>query len=612
MDKKKVNKKNSGDSQELERRLGVTSVFAICTGAAFSSGFFLLPGFAADETGPSLPLAFLLAGFFMLPAIYTISELSSAMPRSGGPYFFMTRSFGPLMGIMGAMGKYVQLVFKAAFAFFGAGIYISLMLGAGETIVAVIMALLFTAINLMGVRQTAATEKILVLVLIILLLYFLFAGIFEISSDPGQVTERFQPLFPKGFDGFIGAIALVFVSYGGMGQVASVAEEIKNPSRSIPRGMMWGLGVATFFYIAGTMVMIALVSAENLQGDMVPAATAAGKISGIPLPAIVMVLAAMTAFASTGNAAILSAARYPLALSRDELLWKRFGKLDAKGIPKSAVVLTGIIIIALIVVFDVREIAKMASVFLLFIFLILCIALIIFRESKTREYRPGYKSPLYPWMQIAGITIYLSLIIASSTDALIFVIIIIIISILWYSFGIRKTTTFSAAIYPLFARIARSGMKDPSKEESLFHSVAKRAVFIELEEDKSYEDTISKASHAIRERLGGEKEAIEKLLRKEVKHWMHPSAVNILVAPVLLEGIEQPEMIMMRGSMQVDENKSSGLIIMLDDRKSSARLLQMMTELEGSMKKEKFPHAWKNSDSAHDIKIALVGETPEK
>ena len=590
----------------MKRTLGVASVFAICTGAAFSSGFFLLPGFASDETGPSLPLAFLVAGIFMLPTIFSISELSSAMPRSGGPYFFMTRSFGPLIGIMGAFGKYVQLVLKAAFAFVGAGVYISVIMNVNTTLTAIILIVVFTGINLLGIKQAATTEKVLVFILIPLLLYFIFAGSIQISSGQGHLIENFQPLFPSGIEGFITAIALVFVSYGGMGQVASVAEEIKKPSVSIPKGMMWALWVATFFYIAGTIVMIGLVSPGNLQDDMVPAATTAEQITRLPLPAVVMVVAALAAFASTGNAAILSAARYPLALSRDQLIWKKFSDLDRKGIPKKAVLLTGVIILGLILVLDVLEIAKMASVFLLFVFLGLCLALIIFRESRSDEYQPKYKSPLYPWMQIMGVIIYVVLIVASGLKAILFVAGVIAISSLWFMFGIKKATTFSAAIYPLLLRIGKSGIHGKLHEDSLFNSVVKRSIFIELEDAASIETAIHKASHAIRERLGGEKQKIETLLQKEVKHWMHTLDMNLSVAPILLEGIEQPEMIVMRGKISIDSHKSNGLIIIMDDRESSARLLNLTTELEDAIRKESFPEDWAKAESAHDMKSSFM------
>jgi basic amino acid/polyamine antiporter, APA family len=605
--KQKIKKSGKG---KMKRTLGVASVFAICTGAAFSSGFFLLPGFAADETGPSLPLAFLVAGFLMLPTIYTISELSSAMPRSGGPYFFMTRSFGPLIGIFGAVGKYVQLLLKGAFAFVGAGVYFSLIMDANIKMVALILIGLFTVINLMGIKQTATTEKILVAVLILLLTYFVLAGIAQIYSEDFDFENEFQPLLPFGMGGFFSAIALVFVSYGGMGQVASVAEEIKNPARSIPKGMMRALWVSTFFYVAGTIIMIALVSGENLRDNMVPAATAAEQINTIPLPVIVMVLAALAAFASTGNAAVLSAARYPLALSRDKLVWNKFSDIDKKGIPKYAVFLTGILLTMLVLLFDVQEIAKLASAFLLFVFMGMCLALIVFRESKSKEYKPEYKTPLYPWMQIAGTAIYLSLIIISGLNAVLFILAVMVISSLWFYFGIRESTTFSAAVYPLFGRIARSGMQGTgnAEEESGFVSLVKRAIFIEPDEKISVDEAIREAAHAIRERLGGEREKIEQILHDEVKHWMHKVKFNISVAPVLLEGINQPEMIIMKGKIKIDEGSSNGLIILLDDRKASARMLKLTTQFEAVIKKEKFHEAWEKAESANEIKKSLLEE----
>ena len=82
----------------LKKELGLVDVFAISTGAMFSSGFFLLPGVAAAGTGPSVILAYMLAGIFIMPAMLSVAELSTAMPRSGGAYYFLDRALGPLVG----------------------------------------------------------------------------------------------------------------------------------------------------------------------------------------------------------------------------------------------------------------------------------------------------------------------------------------------------------------------------------------------------------------------------------------------------------------------------------------------------------------------------------
>lgn len=85
-------------AEVLARHLRVPGVSAISTGAMFSSGFFLLPGLASAQTGPSVVPAYLLASFFIMPAMFSMAELSTAMPRAGGAYYFLDRSLGPIMG----------------------------------------------------------------------------------------------------------------------------------------------------------------------------------------------------------------------------------------------------------------------------------------------------------------------------------------------------------------------------------------------------------------------------------------------------------------------------------------------------------------------------------
>src|SRR6056297_3388164 len=108
---------------KLHKELGLFDVFAISTGAMFSSGFFLLPGLASGYTGPSVFLAYLVSGLLILPAMFSIAEIATALPRAGGAYYFLDRSLGPLTGTIGGLGTYFALMFKTAFAIIGIGAY---------------------------------------------------------------------------------------------------------------------------------------------------------------------------------------------------------------------------------------------------------------------------------------------------------------------------------------------------------------------------------------------------------------------------------------------------------------------------------------------------------
>ena len=112
------------DSQTLHRSLGLYAVLTISVGAMIGSGIFVLPGLAFKIAGPSVILAFFLAGLVVLPAALSQSEMATAMPEAGGTYLYIDRAMGPLMGTIAGFGVWFSLVFKAAFALVGLSAYL--------------------------------------------------------------------------------------------------------------------------------------------------------------------------------------------------------------------------------------------------------------------------------------------------------------------------------------------------------------------------------------------------------------------------------------------------------------------------------------------------------
>ena len=110
----------------LKKELDLFHVYAIATGTTLSAGFFLLPGLAALEAGPAVPLVYLIAVIPLVPAMFSIIELATAMPRAGGVYYFLDRTMGPMVGTVGGFGKWSAMVLKVAFALIGMGAYIKL------------------------------------------------------------------------------------------------------------------------------------------------------------------------------------------------------------------------------------------------------------------------------------------------------------------------------------------------------------------------------------------------------------------------------------------------------------------------------------------------------
>ena len=447
---------------KLKRELGLFDVFAVSTGAMFSSGFFLLPGLAAQYTGPSVILAYFLAGLLIMPAMFSVAEISTALPRSGGAYFFLDRSLGPMMGTIGGIGTYIALLLKTAFALVGIGAYGSIFWNIPIKETAVTFAVIFAILNIIGARKSSGIQKIFVIGLLVILGAFIADGLWNIfsgSQSPiGFNKNNDIPFFTGGLNGLFFTTGFVFVSYLGLTQISSVAEEIKNPERNIPLGMALSLLVTGLIYVFGVFVMVTVIGNEALSEDLSPAATAVEQLfSWLPPKTglYIIVIAALFAFASTGNAGMLATSRYPLAMGRDKLISKKFSKISRWGTPVPAILLTAGLIVVFIVVLTEEGIVKLASTFQLFIFMIINFSVIVFRNSKIASYDPGYHSPLYPWMQIFGIISSLALMYYMGWESLTFTLITIILAYLWYIFFVRSKVKREGAIYHWFALLGK-------------------------------------------------------------------------------------------------------------------------------------------------------------
>lgn len=382
----------------LKKTLGLADVYAISTGAMFSSGFFLLPGIAAVESGSSVALAYLLAGVLILPAMFSVAELATAMPRAGGAYYFLDRSMGPLLGTIGGLGTWVALVLKSAFALLGMGAYLMLFVDVPIKPVAVVLTVLFAVLNVVGAKETSGLQRVLVFSLgAILALWIAQGALWLAGADPSaRIATHADGFLTHGIDGLFATVGIVFVSYAGLTKVASVAEEVQDPDRNIPLGMMLSLATATVIYVLGVALMTLVLPPDVFHASYTPVADAGAVIfTWVPreVGLWLIVIAATAAFASTGNAGVLSSSRYPLAMARDRLLPAAFATLSPRfGTPVLGVVVTAGMMIVLIVAFDISAVAKLASAFQLMLFGLLNLALIVMRESRIEYYHPGYRS----------------------------------------------------------------------------------------------------------------------------------------------------------------------------------------------------------------------------
>jgi len=362
---------------KLRKELGLLAIFGIATGAMISSGLFVLPGLAFAAAGPAVILAYLLAGVLALPALFSKAELATAMPKAGGSYFFIERSLGGAFGTIGGMAAWLSMTLKTAFALVGMGSFAVLLFPQMSVfevkLLAITLCIIFMFINLVGAKHAGRFQSGLVLALLAALVYFVARGL------PSVEAARFEPFMPHGSGSLFATAGLVFVSYGGLTKAASVAEEARNPGRNIPLGMILAFVIVTVFYGLAIFVAVGTLDAGVLAETRTPLSTAAASFAGTP-GLLILAIAALAAFITTGNAGILAASRTPMAMSKDGLLPGFLGRVNRRfGTPHYGILATGAIMIVAIVTLDLVTLVKVASTMKIILFLLVNLAVIMMR-----------------------------------------------------------------------------------------------------------------------------------------------------------------------------------------------------------------------------------------
>jgi amino acid transporter/mannitol/fructose-specific phosphotransferase system IIA component (Ntr-type) len=462
---------------KLKKQLGLLGVFSIASGAMISSGLFVLPGIVYASVGPAVILAYIMAGLLILPAMFAKAELATAMPRAGGSYYFVERSMGSVAGTIGGFASWFSLSLKSAFALVGIGAFATLI-APGIPIwhiklVAVGFCVFFTVLNLVSVKFTGRVQVFLVLVLIGLLIVYIVRGAMSLE------VHRYTPFMPFGADAMFAAAGMVFISFGGLTKITSVSEEVKNPSRNIPLGMILSFCIILVIYGLGVFVTVGLLEGQELAGSLTPISTAGKKIFGT-FGTVVMAVAAVLAFISTANAGILSSSRFPTAMSRDQLLPQFFCRVNKRfKTPHFSVIATGAFMVAVVLFLDLENLVKVASAMKILLFMFMLLACITMRESKILNYKPTFPSPLYPWLPVAGLICYGFFLYKMGTVSLLATGGFIIASIVWHRVYVRKRATRKSALVHVVERIISKEIAGDSLVSELREVLEERDELIE-------------------------------------------------------------------------------------------------------------------------------------
>jgi len=537
----------------LKKELSFLDLFALTSGAIISSGLFILPGLAYAQAGPAILISYLIAGLLAATGMLSQAELVSAMPKAGGTYFYVTRSMGSAVGTVYGITTFLALSFKSAFELIGMAVFTKLIIDFDIRVIAFLLSLAFVLVNLKGIKEVGKIQVILFFCILTALLVFIVSGL------PSVNIENFIPFTPHGTDSILFTSGFVFMSFGGLLKIASIAEEVKDPGRVLPLGMILSLIVVEIIYFLVIFIVIGVLNPNQLTSSLTPVSDGAAVFLG-PFGKILLGIAAIFAFSTATNAGIMGASRYPFALSRDRLLPELFGRISEKfKTPHVAIVTTGLCMVAaLFLKLDI--IVKSTSCILILTYIFPCLAVIILRESRIQNYQPRFKTPFYPLIQVIGIVGLGILLFEIGIDAMFISLFLIAFGLFIYWFYGRIRSHREYALLHLIERITAKELTSYSLESELkeiiterdnihkdrFDTIIENCLVLDLNQCMNMNHFFQLIVDKITERIKVEPETLYKLLIKREEETSTIISPGIAIPHIIIEGKHEFDIMLVR------------------------------------------------------------------
>ena len=618
---------------KLKKALTGIDVFSIAAGAMISSGIFVLPAIAYGVAGSGILAAYFFAGIVMLPAVFSKLELSTAIPKAGGTYFFVERILGTSPGVVAGFANWFSISLKSAFALVGIGVFATLVFpgltGFQIKLIAVGACVFFTILNLVSVKSTGRLQVVMVMFLLIILTQFVLFGyrVMDFSRLSGVLHFDWDKVWI--------ATGIVFISYGGLTKVASVSEEVRNPQKNLVWGEFSAFIIVQLMYLLVVAVLIGVLPPEKLKSSLTPVSAAGlefapGKLLG-NFEFIVTAVAAMLAFITTASAGIMAASRVPLSMSRDGLLTPFFGKVSQKHkIPRISIVLTSLFMLLIILVLDIENLAKVASLFMILLFILVNISVIVVRVSKIANYKPSFKSPFFPVTQIIGIGVYIFLIIKMGMLTVLISLGLVLLSIIWYFLYARKKVARKSAFVHMVKRITVPELVIDELElekelldilierneivEDRFDSIIRQATILDFDHTMERDALFQQIGEIVGEKWEIDPVMVQAKLQKreeDTSTLIYPGvAVPHAIPHVIIEGKNAFDIILVRNKFGIKWNDAGEvvytafcLIGSIDERNFHLRALMAIAQI---LQDPDFHREWMQARNEKELRSVIL------
>jgi APA family basic amino acid/polyamine antiporter len=402
------------DTQDggLKRAVGLLDLTALGIGAIIGTGIFVILGEAIGDSGPAIILSFVLAGVTCAFSALSYAELASTIPVSGSAYTYGYATMGELVAWIIGWDLILEYAVSVAAIAVGWGQYFNDLLhdlfnyelpkaiagapGAGGTfnVPAVIIVLAVAGLLIVGVRESARANTIMVAIKLVIIVLFIVLAATSFHSG------NLHPFTPKGFDGVVTAASVIFFAYIGFDAISTSGEETKNPGRDLPIAIIGSLAICTILYILVAITAAGALPYTQIAGQDAPLAHVLRQLH-FDWAATLISFGALVAITSVVLTILYGQTRITFAMCRDGLLPPSFAKLSPRQTPARITAAFAVLIAIIAAFFPLAEIAKLVNIGTLFAFVITNIGVIVLRRTRP-DLQRSFKVPFSPYFPAIG------------------------------------------------------------------------------------------------------------------------------------------------------------------------------------------------------------------
>ncbi|WP_018134845.1 APC family permease [Acaricomes phytoseiuli] len=469
---------DSGEpGRTLKRSLSTWDLMIMGVAVAVGAGIFSVGAKAAAfNAGPAVTISFILAAITCAAAIMCYAEFATAMPVTGSAYVFTYATMGEVLAWVVGWNLILEMLMAAAVIAKYWGVYLAdffqavgVPLPAEFQIFGVdlywgplLVVAAFTVLLVLGTKLSARVNNVVTVIKIGIVLFVIVVGFFFVKaqnytpfvppaqtppeSSAGALEQPFLSFLfgmePQmyGVGGVIAGAALVFFAFIGFDVVATSAEEVKNPSRTLPRGIFAGLAVVTALYILVTLAVTGMVSYQDLANTETPSLASAFQIVGADWAVIVISLGSLIGLTTVIMVLLMGLARVSMAMSRDGLLPRTLSRTSEKrATPARVQIICGAVVAFLAGFTPVDLLSEMINIGTLTAFVMVSVGVLVLRRRRP-DIKPSFRVPFGPVIPVASALLCLYLMFNLATQTWIFFGIWMVLGmVIYFAYGMRKS-----------------------------------------------------------------------------------------------------------------------------------------------------------------------------